>query len=792
MIRNIFIVAIRQIAKNKTYSIINIGGLAIGLACCIAIGLYVFDELGYDKFHLNKNVYRVTEVQLQAGVLYPVAVTPGVLAKELKNDFPQIETTCRVGRFWRAPVFQHNEISIEPGEILITDNSFFSLFHFPLLYGDPKKVLIGPDDVVLTERVAIALFGNDWQRQNLLGREIILSSDRTLTIAGIAQNPPNNTHFRFDALLSMKHEELSSDNFGWNSNNYHTYIALKPETDQAFFSASLLRYLDKHDKERTTTLHLQDVRDIYLHSDFAFQTDWSKHSSFLYIQIFVAVGAVVLMIAVFNFINLSTARAMNRAKEVGVRKVVGAVQKQLVMQFLFETFIMTTLAVLFALFVLQLSLPALNEISEKSLVICLDNPLFTGTIVLATILLTVLAGMYPAFYLSVFKPAKALKAYFTVRSGNIFRKSLVVTQFTLSVILIIGTIVIYSQLRFLQNKSLGFDKDNLIALYLKNDLRMKSALLKHDLVQESSIVNATVTTSDLVNNTSSTGSTEWEGKTADDKILLTHMNVDPDFLSTTGMTLLTGRNFSKDLASDTVSAFILNETAAKRMGYSVDSAIGKKIRFWDVDGYVIGVVKDFHFRSMTAEIEPILLRNWPSPWVSTILIKARGSNIPQAIAAIEKIYHQYEAQTAPAYQFIDQALQNQYRLEQNTGRIVLAFSTLAILVSCLGLFGLATHTAEQRTKEIGIRKVLGAGVANIVTLLSAEFVKLLLIAMIIATPIGWYSMNAWLSAFAYKINVEWWFFFLASAIALVIALVTVSFKSFSAATMNPVKTLRSE
>jgi ABC-type antimicrobial peptide transport system permease subunit len=792
MIRNFFLVAIRQITNNKTYSIINIGGLGIGLACCIAIGLYIFDELSYDRFHPNKNVYRVTEVQQQVGELYPVAVTPGVLAKELKNDFQQIEYTCRIGRFWRAPVFQTNAISIEPGEVLITDNSLFTIFHFPLLYGDAQKALAAPGDVVLTERVAIALFGDDWQHKGIIGKEISLNSERPLTIAGVAQNPPLNSHIQFDALLSMVHEEASSDNFGWNSNNYHTYISVRPNTDLALLEAALLRYLDKHDKERTTTLHLQHLHDIYLHSDFAFQTDWSKHSSFLYIKIFVAVGTIVMLIAVFNFINLCTARAMNRAKEVGVRKVVGAAQKQLVVQFLLETFIMIVLAVVFALFILQVFLSVLNEVSGKSLVLELTNTRFIGVMMFATVLLTFLSGLYPAFYLSVFKPAKVLKGYFTVRSGNIFRKTLVIAQFTFSVILIIGTIVIYHQLEFLQNKNLGFERDNLIAVYLKNDLRKQATLMKRELIEQSSIAAASITTSDLVENTNSTGSTTWEGMNADDKILLTHMNVDHDFLSTTGMTLLRGRNFDVNITSDTISAYILNETAARRMGYTSQSAIGKKIKFWDVDGYVIGVVKDFHFRAMTAPIEPMLLRNWPSAWATTVLIKARGTNIRQAINAIEKIYRRYESQTAPSYTFIDQALQNLYRLEQNTGKIVLGFAALAIIVSCLGLFGLATHTAEQRTKEIGVRKVLGASISSIVRLLSLDFVKLVAISIGLAIPLGWWSMNEWLRPFAYKIDIEWWFFASAAAVALVIAFVTVSFKSISAATMNPVKSLRSE
>ena len=792
MVRNFLIVAFRQILKNKTYSIINIGGLGIGLACCVAIGLYIHDELSYDRFHPNQNVYRVTEVQEQAGEFYPVAVTPGLLAKELKNDFAAIEETCRIGKSWRAPVFESEGKSVEPRELLIADNSLFTLFQFPFLYGNPKTALSEPNDVVLTEKTAASLFGEKWRSKNLVGKEIKLNNDRLLTIAAIARNPPANSHIQFDALLSMKHDEATSDNFGWNSNNYHTYISLAPGTDLASFKGSIFRYLNKFDKDRKITLGLQHVHDIYLHSDFAFQTDWSKHSSFLYIKVFVAVGSIVLLIAVFNFINLCTARAVSRAKEVGVRKVVGAAHRQLIIQFLCETFMMTALAVFFALFALQLFLPFVNDISGKSLTLFLGNVQFVMIIVLTTFALTFVAGLYPAFYLSVFNPAKVLKGHFTAGSGKVFRKTLVVTQFSFSVILIIGTIVIYNQLRFLQNKNLGFDKDNLIDVHLKNELRKHSSLMKLDLLNESSIAGVTITTSNMIDNSNSTSGIAWEGREGDDKFLLTHMNVDVDFLSTTGVKLVTGRNFDNNIASDSLSAYILNESAAKRMGYTPQSAIGKKIKFWDVDGYVIGVVKDFHFKPMTTSIEPLLLRNWRSAWVSSLLVRARGNRVSAAIEAIERTYKKYESQTAPSYQFLDQALQNQYRLEQNTGKIVLFFSVLAVVVSCLGLFGLATHTAIQRTKEVGVRKVLGASVVSIVNLLSFDFVKLVLISIIVATPVGWWAMNEWLKPFAYRISLGWWIFFSAAVLVMLVALVTVSFQSFRAAMSDPVKTLRTE
>ena len=453
---------------------------------------------------------------------------------------------------------------------------------------------------------------------------------------------------------------------------------------------------------------------------------------------------------------------------------------------------MTFLSVCLALLLLQLLLPLLNDISEKSLRIPFFDPYFFLATIGFTLLVSLMAGIYPAFYLSNFQPVKVLKGFFSSRSGQLFRRSLVVGQFTFSVILIIGTIVIYQQLTFLQEKNLGFDKSQLLYIALKNDLPAKALLIKTDLQSHTSIAGVSAASNNLIDVVRSTGAIEWEGKLPDEKILLTHMNVDYDFLSTTGMTVISGRNIDPAIASDTVSAYLINETAATRMGWKPAEALGKKLAMWGYKGEVIGVVRDFHFRPMTTEIEPFLFRYWPRESCSGIFVKTKANQVQDAIAVIEKVYKKYDAKSTPYYQFVDEGLQNQYHLEQNTGRIVLYFSVLAIFVSCLGLFGLATYTAEQRIKEIGVRKVLGASVASIVKLLSQDFVKLVIIAIVIATPVAWWSMNFWLQDFAYKIDLEWWMFVLSGAAAISIALLTVSFQSIKAAMVNPAKNLRTE
>lgn len=794
MYRSYFKIGWRNLLKNKTYSFINIGGLAIGLACCIGIGLYIWDEYSYDRFHSRYyNIYRVVAKQQESGDVYNVAVTPGPLAQTLASEFAEVKHSCRIGRVRSNGVLEVKDISVEPEEVLLVDNPFFEVFDFELIKGNKKRALLNPDDVVITESLAAKLFGPQWaQSDTLLGTVINFNDDRLLSLAGIARNPPPNSHIQFDMLLSLRYDELNSGFYGWQSNNYHTYVVLKPEGDGILLNQKILKHLDKYLPESHTTLSLQPLSDIHLHSEFDFQTDWSKTTDIVYVRIFFAVGAVVLFIALCNFVNLSTARAINRAKEVGVRKVIGALRRQLVSQFLSESFIMTSFSIILALFSLQLFLPLLNKMSEKGLGLPYHEPYFLLSVLFFAIVVSFLGGMYPALYLSNFHPAKVLKGFRSLHGGEIFRKVLVIGQFAFSLILVIATIVIYQQLTFLQNKDLGFDQSRLIYVTLKNDLALKASLIKADLLTHSSITGVASTSNNLIDVNRSTGGVTWDGKEEGDRILLTHMNVDPNFLSTTGMSLVTGRNFNPLISSDTSSAFLINETAARRMGWNPSEALGKTIELWQNKGQVIGVVKDFHFRPLTSAIEPFLFFNWPREPLSGMFVKAKGGNVPDAISALAMIYKKYDAKSSLHYEFMDDGLQRQYLREQNTGHIVLTFSVLAIFVSCLGLFGLATYSAERRIKEIGVRKVLGASVASIVRLLSVDFVKLVIIAILIASPIAWWCSKRWLQDFAYKIDLRLWMFIISGAAAISIALLTVSFQSIKAALMNPTKNLRTE
>ncbi len=797
MYKSYFKIGWRNIRRNVVYSFINVFGLAIGLSCCLAIGLYIQDEFSFDSFHKNLgNIYRVVEKQKQAGVMYDVASTPGPLGPAMKTDFPEVIEMCRLG--YMPGVLQIDDSNVETNSIRLTDNAFFTMFDFKLVKGNPQTILLKPDEIVLTESLADRLLGPEWRTdKNLLGKIIQLTSwgkEHTLSLAGIAEDAPTNSHIVFDALLSFSMIASNDNNYSWGNNSYITYVQLDPNADAVEFDYKLTKYIDKYSeygsKDDQRTLLLQPMRDIYLHSKFDFQTDPSKTNDFVYVQVFFAVAVMVLLIAIFNFVNLTTARALKRAKEVGVRKVVGAFKRQLVNQFLTESLMLTMFSFCIALPMLELLLPVLNNIAEKSLYIPFNEPAFLGILALSVFSISVLAGFYPAFYLSSFKPAKVLKGQFQSGSGSRFRSVLVICQFSFSIILLISTLVVYNQLQFMEHKNLGFDQSHLLYVRLKDNVWKRAASLKAELINQSSITSATASSTNLIDVSNSTYAFEWEGKTKDDQMLITQVNIDPDFLTTTGIKLVAGKNFS-GAKSDTV-AYLINEKAVQRMGWSLEDAIGKTITLWGTKGTVIGVVNDFHFRPMTVPIEPLVFRSWPNADYSGVFIKTSEGRTQEAIAAIEKIYKTHEAKRTLDLQFIDQSIERQYRTQQNTGRIILFFSILVILVSCLGLYGLATYAAEQRTKEIGIRKVLGASVSGIVQLLSKDFIKHVLIAVAIATPIGWWSMTQWLQGFAYKIDLEWWIFIMAGMLSIVIALVTVSYQAIKAAVVNPVKSLKTE
>ncbi|GAB3321329.1 ABC transporter permease [Larkinella ripae] len=804
MIRNYFKIALRQLVKNKVYSLINIGGLAFGLACCLLITLYVYDELSYDRFNANySHIYRLIERQKQPGGIFDVAATPGPLAATLAKDFPEVERVTRVGR-WSGLLSQERQ-SIESNQMLVVDPGFFGIFSYPLLLGNPNTVFRAPDEVIFSEATAQRFFGPNWRTKNVLGQSFKLNNEQTLTLVGVAQNPPEQSQIEFEVLMPFKWLERYDEwSLKWNSNSYHTYVQLKPDpsgapVNPAAFGAKVRTQLRRYDAGNETPLLLQPLSEIYLYSKFAFETDHGKRSDIVYIRILVTVGLIVLVIAVINFINLATARASQRAKEVGVRKSVGAQRSSLVTQFLGEATLMTGFSMLLALGLAEGLLPLFNSLAGKTLQIPYQLPVFWLILVGLTAAVSVLTGLYPAFFLSSFRPVSVLKTglagYFSRgKSGRSLRQSLVVGQFVLCIALAISTVVIYRQLAYIQQAKLGFDKSQLLYVRLKGDLRGQALQLRSAVEQVPGVARTALATSNLVNMNNSTP-IEWEGQTPKDEFLITQMNIDADFVKTVGMSLAAGRNFSTQLTTDTLStlgAYLINETAAKRMGWTPAGALGKRVKFWGTEGRIIGVLNDFHFRPLHVAIQPFLFRFRPKEFYFTLLVKTKPGSLAPVLADIAKAYKKTKTDYPLSYGFVDQDLDAQYQAEQRIGRIVLCFAVLTILISCLGLFGLTAFTAEQRTKEIGIRKVLGASVTSIVALLSKDFLKLVLIALLIASPIAWYAMNRWLENFAYRIVIHWWVFALAGLLAVGIALLTIGFQSIKAALMNPVKTLRSE
>jgi putative ABC transport system permease protein len=803
MFRSYIKISWRNLLKSRAYSLINISGLAIGLACALAIGLFIRDEYSFDWFHSNaKDIYRVVQQQNQAGELYKVASSPGLLGKALEADFPEVVKSCLLGGR-RSGVLQQGMITVESSAITMADPGFLKMFNFQLLMGNPDKVFTEPNQVVITDRMAANLFGRDWIRDSqLLGKTIVYRRKQgergtlvdELILAGVVKEPPVNSHIQFEVVLA--YDPKPQDNSNWNSNNFLTYIQLNPDAKPGDLNRKLAGYINKYRPAASSSFeppvfYLQPLTDIYLHSDFDFHTDWTKTSSIVYVRIFFAVGMTVLMIAIFNFINLSTARAIRRAKEVGIRKTIGAYRSQLMTQFLTESFLITFISVTLALVLVNIGLPFLNALASKALSLPFTEPSFAMALLLFILLISLLAGFYPSVYLSGFQPSKVLKGVFNIRTGQRFRQVLVVTQFTFTVILLAGSIIIYKQLDFLRDKDLGFDKSQLIYLETGNLSKKNAQLLKVDLQKQSAITSASSASNSLIDVINSTIDFEWEGKLPEDKFLITRLNTDPWYLSTTGVKLITGRNFNPEIPTDT-AAYIINESAATRIGWTPVEALEKSFTLHGVKGVIIGVVEDFHFRPMTAAIEPLVFSYMPSRYYSGIMVKASPNRVNESIALIEELYKKYESATPVHYNFVDQRLENQYQFEQRTGKVVFFFSLLAIFIACLGLYGLATFNAERRTKEIGIRKVMGAAVINIGALLSKDFIFLIVPSIIIASPVGYFLMSYWLERFVYRIELDWLFFVAAGSLPLSIAVLTVFYQAVAAARMDPVKSLRSE
>jgi putative ABC transport system permease protein len=788
MIKNYFKIAFRNLQRHKAYSLLNISGLAIGMACSILILLWVQNELSYDRFHAKANeIYRLTDNAED----FKAAVTPAGIAEGLQSQMPEIKTTTRISKLF-TPLLQVGDRKFTEKWSLYVDSNFLQTFSFPLLKGNPHTALMQPDGILLTEDMAKKYFGTE----DAIGKIIRKDNKDNLFVTGVIANVPAYSHLRFDFLLPMSAIEATNDDLKtktWGNFNFYTYIQLNKNFNPTKANLSKITgrinaIYQVHDSGFKIAFHLQPLTDIHLHSDM--QIDMPGQGNIQYVHIFFIVALFILVVACINFMNLATARSSRRAKEVGLRKVVGAGRSQLIMQFLGETLIISFVSLLFAVGIVWLVLPAFNHLAEKELTFHLLNGKLLLILIGIALLTGLISGSYPALFLSGFKPVTVLKGKLKLGGGNLlFRNGLVVTQFVVSIILLVGTAVVYKQLNFIKNKDLGFDKSNLLYMRMIGDIWGKQSALKSELSQ-SPITSDYSIISDLPTAlVTGTIAVQWEGKDPKLQIVIPSIFVDENFIKVFQTKLLTGRSFSSSFKGDS-SNFVINETAMHLMGMNINNAVGKNISYGGINGSIIGVVKDFNVKPLQYAIDPIVLQM--NKYGGYVIVRTKPGNTDATINALGKISRDLNPAYPFTYNFLDMDLDNLYKGEQQMGSIFNFFAILAIFISCLGLYGLSAFMAEQRTKEIGVRKVLGASVFNIVYLLSGSFTRLIVIAMAIAIPVSWWAIDNWLKGFVYRINISWIIFLVACGTALLIALLTVSYESIKAAVANPVKSLRTE
>lgn len=788
MIWNYFKIAWRNIKNSKSFSFLNIIGLSVGMCCSILILLWVQNEISYDKFHSDsESIYRFT-----ANVNdFKAAVSPAGMGPDLKKDLPEINSAVRISKL-NTFLVEVGSTKFEEDGLLFADANFLTFFDFPLIRGDKNTVLNEPNSIVLTEAMAYKYFGND----DALGKIITLNTSESLVVKGILKNLVSNSHLKFDFLISMATiAETDSDlkNNTWGNFNYYTYFKLNKNVSSSSTSVKSLeaKITDIYSKREETTIfefHLQPLSDIHLHSDL--QIDVGGHGNIQYVNIFFIVALFILVVACINFMNLATARFANRSKEVGLRKTVGASRMQLIIQFLTESVLLSFISLIIAVGLVLLLLPQFNELSGKELTIDLTNGLFWINLLIVMLVTGLLSGSYPAIFLSGFNPIKVLQGRSYNAGGNIFfRNGLVITQFVVSAVLIVGTIVVYNQLSFIKSKNLGFDKSNLITVPFKGEISGKQDALKAALLQNPLTENFSIISEGPTNNTTGTIGASWEGQMEKNSMVIPSIRGDENFIDIFQLELVAGRKFLKELSTD-LDNFIVNEAMMRLMGKDETNIIGQKLYFSGTNGIVIGLVKDFHFKPLQYDIEPLVIRNLKDG--AFLMVKTTLGQTEDCLAAIREMHTALNPAYPFEYSFLDEDLEHQYLAEKQMGSIFYIFALLAIFISCLGIYGLSAFMAEQRTKEIGIRKVLGASVAQLVNLLSIDFFKLVLIALIIAIPISWYYLNDWLQEFAYHINISWVSFLISSLIILIIALLTVSYQSINAALSNPIKSLKTE
>jgi putative ABC transport system permease protein len=792
MLKNFLKVAVRNLWKQKGYSFLNIFGLAMGMACSLLILLWIRDEKGMDGFHVNGDrLYNIYERQYYDGKVTAGFYTPGVLPEQMKKDLPEVEMAT--GFTW------NNEYTFQVGDKILKQKGrfasadFFRMFTYPLLQGNPSTALSTPVSMAISRKMANDFFGSPGAA---IGQAIRFDNRKEYKITAVFENVPDNNSVPFDYLINwtafLEDNSWAKD---WGNNGPQTVLLLRKDANPTAFRNKIAKYLqtfNKPGKAFRIELGMQRYGDSYLNSHFSDNGNIDG-GRIEYVRLFSVVAVFILLIACINFMNLTTARSVKRSKEIGIRKVVGAVRPALIRQFIGEAILISCFSVVLALGMVLLVLPAFDHMTDKSIHFPFADGSFWLSLAGLTIATGIVSGSYPALFLSAFQPIRVLKGSMKFGSGATwFRKGLVVFQFVLSIFLIIGTIVISGQVNYIQTVNLGFDRENLVYLPLEGEMPAKYKTFKEMALGLPAVTGVTRVSQEPTDIENGTGGVDWDGKDPNNLVMFTNVSVGYDFVRTMKLQLMKGREYSQAYGTDT-AAYMLNEEALRRIGYK--DPIGRRLTMWGKKGTIVGIVRNFHFASLHDPILPLIIRygeDGKDNNYGSILVRIRGGETRQTLARLEEIAHRLNPKFPFTYRFADEEFRNLYKSEALVHRLSNCFAGLAISICCLGLLGLAMFTAEQRTKEFGIRKVLGAKAGTLFSLLSRDFLVLVLIAFLLATPMSWWAMHRWLQNFAYHVNLEWWVFLLAGILALMIALLTVSFQAFKVAIANPVRSLRTE
>jgi len=795
MLTNYFKVAFRQLGRQRLHNFINISGLAVGLAVSFVISLYVLQELSFDKFHTKRDrLYLLPMTWKFSTTQLAIAGTTSAAGPVMKELFSkEIETYVRLQD--DVMIFERPQGPIEEKWITAADSTFFDVFTFPLISGNPKQALTEPYSLVLTEKAAAKYFGEDWVNKDVMSQTLTEQSGRVYKITGIMKDPPAESHIRFEVLMSMSSLPKKETDPNWDRSSMVTYVLLEDHASPAAIVAGISkRIAERYGAQQNdyVELDLVPIRDVYLNNQKYIGIRGA--SDIRYVYVFSAIAALVLLIAIINYMNLSTARSMERAREVGVRKVVGALRLELFWQFISESVLVSLVAVTTAIIIAYLLLPLFNNIAGKALSIDFSqHPEWIAALVGIWLVISFLGGAYPAAVLSSFRPVKVLKGKLgTLGSGAVLRKSLVVFQFGVSIFLIVCTLTINNQLTFMVNSKIGVDKEKLVSMQLDSMGQANLSIIRNEFSGIIGVEQIMSVSSTPVN--IGARSTIVGGDVGDKQIMIYNIGVSPEFVKTTGLEIVAGEDLSGEIPKDGTWEFLLNESAVTFLGWTNESAVGKRMSMWQVEGIVKGVVRDFHFLPLRKPIDPLIAHAGKSNegYINKLIVRIQGDNVEGITTAMEERWKKVIPGSPFSFSFVDDHYHNLYNSETRLSSIMNVFSVLAILIAGLGLFGLASYTIMQRTKELGIRKVLGATFSGLVMVVSTGFIRLVVLAFVIAAPVSWYVMSTWLENFAYPIGFNWAILIGSGFVAIVVALGTVLYHALEAVRVNPVNSLRSE